>query len=78
MGISLSDNLNEIMTISWTAGVTEQDLESLLDEARQLMSRAQELLDVAKAWESSAHLDLAIHRLNSILAGSLDILPTHQ
>lgn len=38
-----------------------------LAQARQLMVEALQLLDGVQAWEPSAHLDLAIQRLDAML-----------
>jgi len=48
--------------------VTEIENATVLVEARRLMAEALRLLDVAQAWEPSAHLDFAIQRLDTLLA----------
>lgn len=50
-----------------TRCMTEVDLATVLNEAKKLMSEALRLLDVVQAWEPSAHLDLAIQRLDAML-----------
>jgi len=50
--------------------VTEIDNAMVLAEARRLMVEALRLLDVAQAWEPSAHLDFAIQRVDSIIDAS--------
>ena len=43
-----------------------------LNEARQLMAEALKLLDAAQAWGPSAHLDLAIQRLDNQITDPMD------
>lgn len=47
--------------------MSELDLATVLSQARQLMAEALRLLDGVQAWEPSAHLDLAIQRLDVLL-----------
>ena len=50
---------------------------AILAQARQLMIDALQLLDGVQAWEPSAHLDLAIQRLDTMLRDTAALHGTH-
>ena len=52
--------------------MSDKDANTLVQAARSLMIDALAMLDSAGAWEASAHLDLALTRLESSIARTQD------